>query len=147
MKCGDFGSARLESKNPRSRAEGAEARTQSAVGWRASENTQGTLILSPRKGACSNISQIGLIMHALIMLENKFPASTNKQLWKAPLSKAQYSGKYTHGSILFSRQWSDPPMERLVFKGVEGACYGMPNVGTRWSTNAFRSLDKSFCWT
>lgn len=68
---------------------------------------QGKFMRAPRKGACSNIFQIGCIMHALLRREVRYPATLKQQLWRAPFSEPRYSGKFTHGSDLFSVPWKN----------------------------------------
>lgn len=72
------------------------------------ENTgEGKNMKAPRKGACSNIFQIGLLMHALLRREVRYPATIEKQPWKAPFTRPEYRGKFLHGSDLFQQRWAN----------------------------------------
>ncbi|KUJ12865.1 kinase-like protein [Mollisia scopiformis] len=111
LKVGDFGSARSEAKN-QTKSEFSKIIPDigGAAGWRAPEyGKEAKNMRNPRRGACSNIFQIGCIMHALLMLEKKYPALTKSSPWQGPfrgnnLQRGQ--AKYTHGQDLFRQQWA-----------------------------------------
>ncbi|XMA20704.1 hypothetical protein WAI453_013495 [Rhynchosporium graminicola] len=95
---GAWGSARDELKSAR-RAASEEIRARGAPVWTAPENKKDALSMSrPFKGACCNIFQIGLIMHALLNRFLLYPARYAKLLWPPPYSDVMYVGKYTYGT-------------------------------------------------
>jgi hypothetical protein len=60
---------------------------------------------SHKKGACTNEFQIGYIMYTLLQRQFTRPAAEEKQLWKAPFTRNEYSGKYSLGTDLFEDRW------------------------------------------
>ncbi|PVH79118.1 hypothetical protein DL98DRAFT_572736 [Cadophora sp. DSE1049] len=103
---GDFESAAAEPKNA-SKGIQEEVRVRDAPGWTAPENKEGPIMRAPRKGTCSNIFQIGLLMHALIHCSVRYPAILPKHPWKPPFSDLRYTGKFTYGTDLFNTPWKD----------------------------------------
>jgi hypothetical protein len=60
----------------------------------------------PRKGSCTNVFQVGSLMHTLIQRKNMNPADKDISSWDAPFTRKEYAGTYTKGAELFDEPWN-----------------------------------------
>jgi hypothetical protein len=60
----------------------------------------------PRKGSCTNVFQVGSLMHTLIQRKNMNPADKDISAWDLPFTRKEYAGTNTKGAELFDEPWN-----------------------------------------